>query len=464
MSQKDVDKNESGFSWKTETDEALGTYIEKGKDKSGYASSIFSSRNDYTYPLKDDYKYDFPKDDGYIYSPSSYTSSHQSTSGIYSDMAYRNSKSEPNNLQKKQHPVSSNLRNESNLKKNSAKKQKSKKVEERKNSFSLKPSKKKKKAVKNKAASSKSNVQNIRKPKPNRPQAPERKNSAMRDLERERRENQRISKNNQRFDTYRTQGKSADESRRAQMKKKKQKGKLLAVISVCVLIVLVLCAIGTYVALEGAPIAKITVEGNETYKKKEILSVANISVGDNMLLVREKKTSSTLSEALPYISSVKVKYDFPDTLKLTVSETKDKYHLIFGKTFLTLDENGKVLSNKKKKVLDGCYKLTGFEKQDYNIGLNFVADEDNGNAEKLKMAKEIISAIEKSEVKNCKEISFEDLKCVTIYCGENISIYVDKKTDYERQFSLAKDAIEEKQKSETKAYFDLRYENMVVHN
>ena len=91
MSEKDVNKNTGSFSWKAETDEALGSYIEKGKDKKSYASSIFSSQgnNDYSY-RQGDYKYDFPKDNGYIYSPSAHTAStSQNKSAIFSDRANR---------------------------------------------------------------------------------------------------------------------------------------------------------------------------------------------------------------------------------------------------------------------------------------------------------------------------------------------------------------------------------------
>ena len=88
MSEKDVNENK-GFSWKSEKDEALGSYIEKGRDSKSYASSIFSSQSstDYSSSLNGGYEYDFPKDNGYIYSPSGHISSSQSKSAIYSDKA-----------------------------------------------------------------------------------------------------------------------------------------------------------------------------------------------------------------------------------------------------------------------------------------------------------------------------------------------------------------------------------------
>lgn len=470
MTDKDVN-NGSGFSWKSETDDALGSYIEKGKNKSGYASSIFSSKTDFSEKssLNNDYKYDFPKDDGYIYSPLSYTSSSQSKSDIFSTV--------PSSKQGVSRPESRETAAQRRPaeRKPTATKGKEKKAKntktKKKSSFldfgkskNKKAEKSKEKAKSQRTAPSGTAQRGSSQRPPQRPPQKAHKNNRAREAERQRREQERLSRNNSRFDSYRNQGKSADEGRRARMREKKRRRKLISVLCVCVLVAGVLIASGSYIVLEGAPVVNIKVEGSTTYKKNDILSAGGIAVGDNMLLIRENKTSSTISQALPYIESVKVKYELPDTLKLTVKETTDKIHIVLGKSFLTLDENGKVLSNKKKKVANGCYKLLGFEKQDYNIGHSFSPDENNGNKEKYETALEIISALEKTGISQCREISFEDMKCITVSYGEGISIYVDTKTDYERQLSLAKDALSEKNSTNAKSYFDLRYDNMVVHN
>ena len=137
---------------------------------------------------------------------------------------------------------------------------------------------------------------------------------------------------------------------------------------------------------------------------------------------------------------------------------------MMGKKMITLDENGKVLSNKKKKIDKGNYKIIGLQKQDYNIAYEFEADKDNGNDEKFSLAKEIMAALEKTGITGFRDINFEDMKCITISTTDGISLYINEKTPLERQFALAKEAIAEKQKSNTKGYFDLRFEEMVVHN
>lgn len=474
MSEKDVNKNTGSFSWKAETDEALGSYIEKGKDKKSYASSIFSSQgnNDYSY-RQGDYKYDFPKDNGYIYSPSAHTSSIQNKSAIFSDRANRatpsqevkgslpkNERAQQGRQQKKNPPPQKKKESKpsfiSGLGRGENKKSASQgsrvRPEAQKRPQQSRPS-------------GKTDARGERRTdEPNALQRRQAQSRQNRELQRDRRESIRRDRNNVRFDDSGRRGMSADESRRASMKRKKKNRRLYAVICAVILIAGALGAGAGYAIVEGAPIAKVIVEGNEVYKKKDILAAAGITTGDNMLLIREKKTNEVISTSLPYVASVEVKYEFPDTLRLNITETADKIHIMMGKNMLTLDSDGKVLSNKKKKIQKGSYRITGIEKQDYNIGYAFEADKDNGNDKKYALAKEIIEVLEKTGVTGFRDISFEDMKCITVSTVEGISLYLNEKTPFERQLSLAKDAIAEKRKSGAKGYFDLRFDEMVVHN
>lgn len=482
MSEKDVNENSGSFSWKFETDNALGSYIEKGKDKKSYASSIFSpsqSGTDFSPSSNYDYKYDFPKDEGYIYSPSAHISSSQSKSVIYSDMTDKRA-SAMSRPQEKRNEANRNQGGKKPSQKQAPrnKGQQSKNKKEKKTSFLSGLGNTKKESVK-KDAARKNNISDSRySQRPPQKRVPEDKRRSdrntrdgrqvqsrvNREAERERRENVRRDRNNLRFDDSRTRGISADESRRALMKKKQKNRKFFAVVCALILVIGAIFAVVGYGVIEGAPIAKIQVEGSTTYKKKAVLAAAGITVGDNMLLVREKKTNELISTSLPYIESVEVKYEFPDTLKLNIKETADKIHIIMGKTMLTLDGNDKVLSNKKKKIGKENYRILGLQKQDYNIGYKFEADKHNGNNEKYALAKEITAMLEKTGIKGFRDINFEDMKCITISTADGVSIYVNEKTPLERQFNLAKDAIAEKQKSKAKGYFDLRFEEMVVHN
>lgn len=490
MSEKDVNESKGSFSWKAETDEALGSYIEKGKDRKSYASSIFSpqSNADYSSSAQGDYKYDFPRDNGYIYSPSAHTSS-QSKSAIFSDRGektappqrrqsspQRNTAAQQGRQQSKKSPPRSKASQKKNdggfsfisgLGRSDAKKAPAERAA-RELETQRRPSSEGRQTARKrppqKRPDQKRPQEDRRHPEEGalkRRQAESRQN---RELERERRESARRDRNNIRFDDSRTRGISADESRRTQMKRKQKNRKFYAIICALILVLGAAGALAGYAVVEGAPIAKVIVEGHETYKKKEILAAAGITTGDNMLLIREKKTNTLISTSLPYIDSVEVKYEFPDTLKLNITETKDKVHIMMGKNMLTLDANGKVLSNKKKKIQKGNYKIIGLEKQDYNIGYAFEPDKDNGNDEKYALAGEIIAALEKVGITGFRDISFEDMKCITISATEGISIYINEKTPLERQLGLAKDAIAEKQKSGAKGYFDLRFDEMVVHN
>ena len=71
-------------------------------------------------------------------------------------------------------------------------------------------------------------------------------------------------------------------------------------------------------------ITTINIEGNLTYTSDEIINSASIDVGDNLLILSEKDISSKLSKRLPFIDSVKLEKTYPDSLKITVTETKEE--------------------------------------------------------------------------------------------------------------------------------------------
>ena len=80
---------------------------------------------------------------------------------------------------------------------------------------------------------------------------------------------------------------------------------------------------------------EVTVEGTDRYTVEEISQEAGISMGDNLLLIREKEIESKLKASFPFIKAVKVEKDFPSAVKLIVTEeyTVFSYEML-GEYFL----------------------------------------------------------------------------------------------------------------------------------
>ncbi len=258
------------------------------------------------------------------------------------------------------------------------------------------------------------------------------------------------------------QGVSYDEMRKKKSAATRFKAKFIAFVTVVLVLVVVLCCAGIYVYRYGATVASITVSGENRYKNEKIIEAANVYVGINMLSVREKAVNEAVTKALPYIKDVRVDYQFPETLALSVSSTEEKF-LIAGSTgYICLDGDGKVLSLKKKKLTDGRYLVEGFEEQTAVAGEIFVPTENN--EEKYEKTREIVSALESTGKFPKGTINVANLKDVTVVYDSRINIYLGDCARLENQIESAVNVIEKDEDiiNGQSGYIETRYEGQTT--
>ena len=64
----------------------------------------------------------------------------------------------------------------------------------------------------------------------------------------------------------------------------------------------------------------VTVTGNSRYTPQQIAEAGGIQVGDNMFFLNKYKASEQITAALPYVETVRISRQLPDTLVVTVTE------------------------------------------------------------------------------------------------------------------------------------------------
>ncbi len=258
------------------------------------------------------------------------------------------------------------------------------------------------------------------------------------------------------------EGISYDEMRKKTSRTRRLRRKIIAAVTVLVSLVAVAFCVGAYVYEKGAPVAVINIEGESRYKDKKIIETADIHVGINMLSVREKTVNSAVTKALPYIRDVQIDYQFPDTLVLNVTPTEEKL-LIIGETgYICLDEEGKILSLKKKKLTDGRYLVEGFKQQKVKAGEYFIPSEKN--KEKYDKAKEIVAVIEKTGKFKKGTIDVSDLENISVLYDSRINIYLGNCSRLESQINFAMEIIENDEdiKNGQSGYIETRYEGQAT--
>ena len=64
----------------------------------------------------------------------------------------------------------------------------------------------------------------------------------------------------------------------------------------------------------------ITVTGNSRYTANQIIEASGIETGDNMFFLNKYHASERITAALPYVETVRISRQLPDTLVVTVTE------------------------------------------------------------------------------------------------------------------------------------------------
>ena len=130
----------------------------------------------------------------------------------------------------------------------------------------------------------------------------------------------------------------------AKKKKRKKKRYLLRLVIIIVACVAVHYALHIdYFTVDG-----ITVAGNKAISDEEIIKLSEIKVGDNIFdshpMLAQKRIKKNL-----YIEKVDVRRMLPNRIEIIVDERSGKAQLADGKTFVIVDEEGKVLEITKEE-------------------------------------------------------------------------------------------------------------------
>ena len=499
-------KNESVFSWSNEYEafSQRNSTQNNSQRSENYnpEDTIFMGRNQRS-PRNNNglynnygssYHYDYPDED-YKYNPKSDFGTKKEVRSDYENSIYsdfmsgissqgerkkephrtpqRNSGQPQKRRNAEKQPVKSEERQRDNQKShNGRKNQLSDKSKKKKNTGANAPVRGSNKGQKNEKTRNKNTPQpdKIKKSngkkaaKPKKKQAQMSKSAKKRAFKKARKERKKIIKNNRRIERLKSSGLSNDEIRAIMQREQIRNRALHTLLIVFCVLIGVAMLLGLAGVIYGFPAQSLKVKGTKVYTKDEIIAAGELEIGDNMLLVSQKKLSEKISTSLPYVKRVEIKRQFPDTLVLSVTETADKLLFVTKKGYICTDEDGKVTSEKKQAAKKGKIKIEGLESQDYELGKPFVPDEENGNKKKYELVKEIIAALEACEIKNCNSINVENSNLIVLECGKQMKIYLDSHVDFEYKLSMLSNQLKAVDRNPSgSCYYDLRFSGQIVY-
>ena len=145
-------------------------------------------------------------------------------------------------------------------------------------------------------------------------------------------------------------------------------------------------------------VSQIEVVGNSRYTAEEIIDVAGVKTGNNLIAVRAARVSRELQGNLPYIRTVSVRRQLPGTLTIVVTESRAVAAVNREGGWWLMDKDGKLLEQVEGPgdcpvvtgltplaPAVGTYLSAGVEKEEQVEWLRqlLTALEENGLADRL---------------------------------------------------------------------------------
>lgn len=156
-----------------------------------------------------------------------------------------------------------------------------------------------------------------------------------------------------------TEGLSRDEIRSINKKKIRRKRKLKRLLTLSFLFIVIA---GVSVALIMTVFFKINtiqITGEKVYSDEEIIEKIKVDKGTNLFRVNQERINKKIPGELPYIKSVTIERQLPDTLIINVKSTKEIAAIENKSGFILLDETGKVLDKDSQMLREGVAVISG---------------------------------------------------------------------------------------------------------
>ena len=137
---------------------------------------------------------------------------------------------------------------------------------------------------------------------------------------------------------------------------KRRTGRCVALLATLLIAVSVVGACTVFFQVET-----VTVTGNERYSEQQILDVASVEMGANMILTPSEQIAQRIYDGLPYIHEVQVHKRFPTTIRLEITECQPAAVITGAASAWLVDANGKLLEAADDTMKQEYPNVTGLE-------------------------------------------------------------------------------------------------------
>lgn len=220
-------------------------------------------------------------------------------------------------------------------------------------------------------------------------------------------------------------------------KKRRKKNMTLTYLVMFVFIALC-CLILSMTVLFNA--TKVVVNGAEHYTSEQILSVADIVVGDNLVRLNTEKAQKNVERTLVYIDECKITKKFPSTIVIDIKEATEVASVMFLNNYCVISENGKILDNRLTAPRADLPVVVGLECIDDTISTHITSEDVN----KVSILLELLSLLEPTKLAYVTKIDMTDRTDMILTYDDRIEIEIGSSYDLEYKLGYVRQIITDK--------------------
>jgi len=252
---------------------------------------------------------------------------------------------------------------------------------------------------------------------------------------------------------------SRDEVRSINKKKMSKRRKMRKNILTFFLAIAVLCVGVVLVFSLFFKINTVSVTGENIYSDKMIVENSGIEIGTNLFRVNEEKLSEKLSKQLPYIKSVTLERELPDTLIINVESTREVAAVVSNSVYVLVDETGKVLDKDASVLRANVAIVNNVKLKEKNEGERVVLT----NEKKTENLITLLGALKNSGLELLTEIDLKNVNDIKIKYDDRITFEVGSLTNIETKLARGVAALEKENEinAYSKGTLDLKTEPYV---
>ncbi len=176
------------------------------------------------------------------------------------------------------------------------------------------------------------------------------------------------------------------------------------------------------------PVKSVKLYGQSVYTAEEVLSVAAIGQGQNVITLSPQKINERVTGEFPYIENVEVDKNINGTISLTVNPAKEEFCVISEGNNYIISTSGRVLTS-SNQIPEGLPIIKGVFVEDITVGNKFsISDESMSNVYKT------VTDNIRTYGFDCDLIDISDTVNITFRINEKIIVEIGSVTNINEKF------------------------------